>query len=238
MAKHNNIFKVLLFAILPLALNIGCQKPVQQYGMYTAIPKESIDQYKKFLTDSSADLQKQIHKNNIKNYSIYLSQTQPDQYYLFGYCQYTGCDFQKDIAKIPSFKSLPNWTPWQQVFYNAGPPYKGKPNKRLASVIGIAEKNILPYTQMHAAVWPGVLASIERCNIHDYSIYLGQPQPDQYLLFSYFEYVGDNFDKDMSSIGDEVTQVWWTYTAPLQTPLPTRKPGEHWAAAEELFHID
>ena len=234
----NNIFKVVLFALLPLAFNLGCQKPVQQYGMCAAIPKNSIDQYKKFLIETSPDRQKQLHKNNIKNYSIYLSQIQPDEYFLFGYCQYTGSNFQKDIAKIPNHKSVANWTAWQQVFYNAGPPYKGKPAKRCASVIGIKEENILAYTQLHANPWSDVLASIERCNIRNYSIYLGQPEPNEYLLFSYFEYIGDDFSKDMGRIGDKVTHVWWTYTDPLQTPIPTRKPGEHWASVEELLHID
>jgi L-rhamnose mutarotase len=91
---------------------------------------------------------------------------------------------------------------------------------------------------MHAVVWPGVLAAIERCNIRNYSIYLGQIEPDQYIMFSYYEYVGDNFEEDMKGITDEVTRAWLNYTDKLQVPLEGRKEGEWWKTIEQIFHTD
>ena len=90
------------------------------------------------------------------------------------------------------------------------------------------------YRRLHAATWAGVLAMIRECNIRNYSIFL----KDGYL-FSYFEYVGDDFEQDMAKMAaDATTQEWWRLTDPCQEPLPTRKEGEWWATMEEVFHCD
>ena len=104
--------------------------------------------------------------------------------------------------------------------------------------IGLPEMNVLAYTQMHAAVWPGVLAALDKVNIRNYSIYLGQIKPGAYLLFSYFEYVGDDFQRDMAAMGDEVTKLWWTYTDPLKTRLPGTPEGQQWKTMGEVFHTN
>ena len=70
-----------------------------------------------------------------------------------------------------------------------------------------SQKSLLAYTQMHAAVWPGVLAALDKVNIRNYSIYLGQIKPGEYLLFSYFEYVGNDFQRDMAAVFREAHLV-------------------------------
>jgi L-rhamnose mutarotase len=37
---------------------------------------------------------------------------------------------------------------------------------------------------------------------------------------------------------DPKTQEWWTYTDPLQEPLPTRGTGEWWTTMRAVFHTD
>ena len=97
---------------------------------------------------------------------------------------------------------------------------------RYGSIVGVREESLLAYTQMHAAVWPGVLAALGEVNIRNYSIYLGQVRPGEYVLFSYFEYVGDDFEGDMKRMAaDQVTQLWWSYTDPLQIRLPGTPGG-------------
>lgn len=90
------------------------------------------------------------------------------------------------------------------------------------------------YERLHAAVWPEVLAKIEEVNIRNYSIYrYGE------LLFSYFEYVGNDFDADMKKMADDpMTQKWWDVCMPLQRPVVDRKEGEWWASIPEVFHVD
>ena len=110
---------------------------------------------------------------------------------------------------------------------------------RYGSVIGLRPDKLEEYKEMHAAVWPGVLKQIKECNIHNYSIYLGELEKGQYYLFAYFEYTGDDFEADMAKMAeDETTQRWWKHTDPQQIPIPTRKEGQWWASMEEVFHTD
>jgi L-rhamnose mutarotase len=106
--------------------------------------------------------------------------------------------------------------------------------KRYGMVIRVKPEKLDEYKRLHAAAWPGVLKMIHDCNIRNYSIYL----KDGYL-FSYFEYIGEDYQKDMARMAeDNVTQEWWKLTDPCQEPLPTRQPGEWWAVMEEVFHTD
>jgi L-rhamnose mutarotase len=75
---------------------------------------------------------------------------------------------------------------------------------------------------------------ITECNIRNYSIFLRDG-----TLFSYFEYVGENFTADMAKMAaDAKTQEWWAIMNPMQAPLENRADGEWWAAMREVFHMD
>jgi L-rhamnose mutarotase len=90
------------------------------------------------------------------------------------------------------------------------------------------------YMALHAAAWPGVLDTIEACNIRNFSIFLRAPEN---LLFAYWEYHGDNFAADMRKMAaDPRTREWWALTDPCQEPFETRGEGEWWAAMKEIFH--
>ena len=77
--------------------------------------------------------------------------------------------------------------------------------KRYASVIGLKPEHRAEYERLHADVWPDVLKQIYVSNIRNYSIYrYGE------ILFSYFEYIGDDFEGDMARMAeDPTTQRWW-----------------------------
>jgi L-rhamnose mutarotase len=108
--------------------------------------------------------------------------------------------------------------------------------KRMGFVLGIKADRIAEYKRIHAAVWPEVLATIARCNIKNYTIFLKEPEN---LLFAYFEYHGTDFKADMAKMAaDPKTQEWWAICEPMQSPLPTRKDGEWWAEMEDVFHTD
>jgi len=111
--------------------------------------------------------------------------------------------------------------------------------ERYGMVIGVKPDKIEYYKKLHAAAWPGVLAKIRECNIRNYSIYLREIEKGQYLLFSYFEYTGDDFAADMAKMAaDPETRRWWAETDPCQAPIPTRGPKEFWSRMEEVFHTD
>lgn len=111
--------------------------------------------------------------------------------------------------------------------------------KRYGMVIGLKAERIEEYKRLHAAVWPDVLQMIQKCHIRNYSIYLRRLEDGQYYLFSYFEYTGDNFDRDMQTMAaDSTTQRWWSICGPCQQPLADRASSEWWANMEEVFHCD
>ena len=111
--------------------------------------------------------------------------------------------------------------------------------QRYGMVVGLKPDKIEYYKQLHAAAWPGVLAKIGECHIRNYSIYLREVEKGQYLLFSYFEYTGDDFEADMARMAaDPETQRWWKETDPCQTPIATRRDKELWSRMEEVFHSD
>jgi L-rhamnose mutarotase len=105
---------------------------------------------------------------------------------------------------------------------------------RHGQLIGIRPEHLADYTRHHAKVWPDILSMISACNIRNYSIYLKDG-----LLFSYYEYVGADYDADMAKMAaDPRTQEWWAIMKPMQKPLDTRSPGEWWSEMEEVFHLD
>lgn len=102
--------------------------------------------------------------------------------------------------------------------------------------IGVKPEMIAEYKRLHADVWPEVLEMIHVCNIRNYTIFLREPEN---ILFSYWEYVGADFEADMARMGEhEATRLWWQLTDPCQTPFESRKPGEKWVGMEEVFHAD
>ena len=111
-----------------------------------------------------------------------------------------------------------------------------KKMQRMGMVIGVKPEKIAEYKRLHADTWPEVLEMIHACNIRNYTIFLHEPEN---LLFSYWEYVGEDFDADMAKMAEhEPTQRWWQLTDPCQTPLESGKKGEKWAGMEEVFHAD
>lgn len=111
--------------------------------------------------------------------------------------------------------------------------------QRFGQVIGVKKEAIPEYKRLHAECWPGVLAMLKECHIRNYSIYLAEIKPDEFCLFSRFEYVGQDFAADMAKMkADPITQEWWKHTDPLQYKLVTAGPDEWWHSLEEVFHMD
>jgi L-rhamnose mutarotase len=93
------------------------------------------------------------------------------------------------------------------------------------------------YVRLHADVWPGVLQTIRESNIQNYSIFTARLPDGHHYLFSYFEYVGDDFEADMAKMAaDEETRRWWAVCKPLLEPVAPLPPGEVWTPLEEAFH--
>ena len=106
--------------------------------------------------------------------------------------------------------------------------------QRKASTLHLSPEAETAYTEYHQAVWPEVLQRITECNIRNYSIFLRDG-----ILFSYFEYDGEDYALDMAKMAaDPKTQEWWAIMNPMQMPLKNRADGEWWASMQEVFHVD
>ncbi|GCE21973.1 L-rhamnose mutarotase [Dictyobacter kobayashii] len=106
--------------------------------------------------------------------------------------------------------------------------------QRYGQVIKVKPEAVTEYEHLHANVWSGVLSTIYDCNIRNYSIF----RYDTWL-FSYFEYVGNDFAADMQKMAaDPITQKWWTYTDAMQEPVPLHKEGDWWTMMKEVFHTE
>ncbi len=108
--------------------------------------------------------------------------------------------------------------------------------QRMGMMIGINPDKIDEYKRLHASCWPEILQGLTDANVRNYSIFLREPEN---VMFSYWEYHGDDFAADMQKIADQdVTKRWWALCTPCQVPLESRAPGEWWAMMEEVFHHD
>jgi L-rhamnose mutarotase len=100
-----------------------------------------------------------------------------------------------------------------------------------AQVVGLRPERREEYLALHRAVWPEVEATLRACGFRDYRIHLHGD-----LLFSTFEYVGDDYAADLARMAaDPATQRWWALTDPCQVPLDDT--GTPWAEAEEVYHL-
>lgn len=119
---------------------------------------------------------------------------------------------------------------------NPSPDESETPNvRRVASVIGLNPDREAYYRELHANAWPSVIERLRRSNVRNFSIYTAELEGRKYL-FSYFEYVGEDFDADMQAVAlDPETQRWWRETEPCQIPLPNRQPGAQWSEMERVF---
>ncbi len=107
-----------------------------------------------------------------------------------------------------------------------------------ASVIELIPEKEKLYRELHAEVWPEVLAAIEKANIRDYRIYRTELGGKLYLI-STFKYVGKDFEGDMASIAEDETtrDKWWPITDACQQRIPGTPEGAQWMGMEQVMHL-
>lgn len=108
-------------------------------------------------------------------------------------------------------------------------------NKRVFGQIGrLKPEKREEYIKLHADVWPGVLETIHDCNLQNYSIFIRDD-----LVFSYFEYTGDDYEKDTEKMAaDEITQQWWGYTRPCFEKYEESSAEAFYEDMESIFYFE
>lgn len=107
--------------------------------------------------------------------------------------------------------------------------------KQIFGQIGrLKPEKIEEYKDLHAHAWPGVLKTIEDCNLRKYSIFIRED-----LVFAYFEYIGEDYDGDMEKMAeDPVTQEWWTYTKPCFVRYAMGPDDEFYQDMQQIFYFE
>ena len=102
---------VIAVTLLTFYLTIsGCaQQKIHRYGSVIGLKPEKIEEYKRLHADVWPDVLKMIKQCNISNYSIYFGELENDKYYLFSYFEYTGDDFDADMAKMAADPTTQKW---------------------------------------------------------------------------------------------------------------------------------
>ncbi len=82
---------------------------MKRFGSVIGVNEDKIDEYKQLHTEVWPGVLDMIKKCNIQNYSIYLQKLPEGKYYLFSYFEYTGADFDADMAMMAADETTQKW---------------------------------------------------------------------------------------------------------------------------------
>ncbi|HEY1790318.1 MAG TPA: L-rhamnose mutarotase [Verrucomicrobiae bacterium] len=230
------------------------------FAIMAQINPQMLDNCRELYARPSPDVLKAIKTSRLRNGTLYLKKiADPDHFVLFNYLEYSGSDFQMDMAKLAACKiyarwrkdcdacliaaadsSKPAWIELEPMFFTAGAaeavPMPAK-YARIAMITGLKPEKEMQYRRLHATVWPGVLKDIKDRNIRNFNIFLGEIGGKLYLL-SYLEYVGaDGVADTARAKALPVNQRWWKFTEACQEPLPEAAArNQIWSNMDEIHH--
>jgi len=109
-----------------------------------------------------------------------------------------------------------------------------KVTKRVGMVIGINPEKIEEYKKVHADENPGVRDLLTTANMENFSIFIHQFDDGNYYLFGYYEYTGDDFEKDMAELAKKERNIAWLKVCdPMQIPFEGKNS---WSEMEQVYY--
>jgi L-rhamnose mutarotase len=84
-------------------------KEVKRVGMVIKINPDYIDEYRELHSASNAGVRDLLTKAHMHNFSIFLHQLDDGNWYEFGYYEYTGDDFEADMATLDKHPRNIEW---------------------------------------------------------------------------------------------------------------------------------
>ena len=143
MPKHFFIFVILISAILFFSCQkepanetkINQGKVTKTIGMVIGLKQDQVEAYKKVHADSNHGVRDLLNKYHMHNFSIFLHKFDNEKYYLFGYYEYTGDNYEEDMAALDKedrnikwllmtdpmqipFEGKNSWSTMERVYYN------------------------------------------------------------------------------------------------------------------------
>jgi L-rhamnose mutarotase len=86
----------------------AAKSKVKRVGMVVGIKPEAIPEYKRLHADSNPGVRDLLNKYHMHNFTIYLQEID-GKWYEFGYYEYTGDDFEGDMAKLDAEPRNKEW---------------------------------------------------------------------------------------------------------------------------------
>jgi L-rhamnose mutarotase len=108
MTATKKLIMMALFAALILSLTGCAQKEIKRVGMVVQLNEKHMDAYKKLHADSNPGVRDLLTKYNMHNFSIFLHEID-GKWYEFGYYEYTGNDFEADMAALDAEPRNKEW---------------------------------------------------------------------------------------------------------------------------------
>jgi L-rhamnose mutarotase len=139
----NSFLAIAIMALMLVSINScntlreeeSTEKDVKRVGMVIKIKPECIEEYKAVHADSNPGVRDLLIEANLRNFSIFLHQLDDGNWYEFGYYEYTGDDFEGDMARLDKhprnvewlkicdpmqipLQGFEGWAVMEQVYYN------------------------------------------------------------------------------------------------------------------------
>jgi L-rhamnose mutarotase len=144
MSNKGSLYIIITILTVFLIFNQSCRskaeprlqkKDIKRVGMIIKIKPEYIEEYKALHANSNPGVRDLLSEANMHNFSIFLHQLDDGNWYEFGYYEYTGDDFEADMAKLNKhprniewlkicdpmqipLEGEDGWTEMEQVYFN------------------------------------------------------------------------------------------------------------------------
>ena len=107
--NKSKFLTVSLVLLVALVMVSGCmEKKVKRVGMVVGLREDAIPEYKRLHADDNPGVRDLLTKYNMHNFSIFLHKID-GKWYEFGYYEYTGDDFEADMAKLDAEPRNKEW---------------------------------------------------------------------------------------------------------------------------------
>ena len=104
-----NRMSIVILLLGASVMSVGCAtKKIKRIGMVIGIKPEKIAEYKELHADSNPGVRDLLSKYHMHNFTIFLQEID-GKYYEFGYYEYTGNDYEGDMAKLDAEPRNKKW---------------------------------------------------------------------------------------------------------------------------------
>ena len=76
------------------------QSKIKRVGMVIKIKEDKIEEYLKLHSDSVGGVRDLLKKYNLRNFSIFMTQLDDGNFYEFGYYEYWGLNYKKEMEEL------------------------------------------------------------------------------------------------------------------------------------------